>query len=57
MQQRTIVPDKTNIGKSTVGPQPYDGPDKTTTGESTTHVNKPHTAPPMSVKKTSRLRR
>jgi hypothetical protein len=57
MQNRTIVPDKTNTGKSTVGPQPYDGHDKTNKGESTTHKNQPHTAPPMEVKKTSQLKR
>ena len=38
-------------------PQPYDGRDRTNTGESTTHVNKPHIAPPMELKKTSQLKR
>jgi hypothetical protein len=56
-QERTIVPDKTNTGQNTTGPQPFDGPDSTCTGASTTHENKPHTAPPMEVKKTSQLKR
>jgi hypothetical protein len=57
MKQRTEVPDKTNTGKPTHLPQPYDGFDNTNTGESTTHVNKPHTAPPMDIERTSGLQR
>jgi len=56
-KERTIVPDKSKTDKSTVGPQPFDGPDRTCTGMSTTHVNKPHTAPPMELKPTSQLKR
>jgi hypothetical protein len=51
-EQRTIVPDKTTNGKSTVGPQPFDGFDPTNTGEDTAQPNPRSTAPAMDVEPT-----
>jgi hypothetical protein len=47
--QRKEVPDATNTGKTTVGPQPYDGPDNVNTGKDTSQVDRPPPAPPMDV--------
>ncbi len=56
-KQRIETPSPVNTGRPTHLPQPYDGFDRTNTGESTAHVNKPHTAPPIEIKRTSELKR